>query len=89
MACSGNSTMQHPRPLRFPHIDPLDLVAFSKSHRGFTLTLSIPRIAGAAVTTITNPQNLTTLFITHDFRLYLRPFFLLFLLGIVSRGDYP
>src|SRR4051794_24017303 len=27
----------------------------------------IPRIAGAAVTTITNPQNLTTLFITHDF----------------------
>jgi hypothetical protein len=85
MACSGNSTMQPPRPLRFLHIDLLDLVAFSKFHRGFHPHSFIPRIAGAAVTTITNPQNLTTLFITHDFGLYLRPFFLFFARHCVSR----
>ncbi|KAJ5384337.1 hypothetical protein N7517_002248 [Penicillium concentricum] len=43
-----------------------------------------PKVAGAAVTTITNPQNLTSLFITHDFGLY--PWSFCFMLGIcVSR----
>ncbi|KUM61576.1 hypothetical protein ACN42_g5541 [Penicillium freii] len=43
-----------------------------------------PKFVGAAVTTIMNPQNLTSLFITHDFGLY--PWSFCFMLGIcVSR----
>ncbi|KAJ6138625.1 hypothetical protein N7471_005111 [Penicillium samsonianum] len=42
------------------------------------------KVAGAAVTTITNPQNLTSLFITHDQGSY--PWSFCFMLGIcVSR----
>ncbi|KAJ5499589.1 hypothetical protein N7453_008640 [Penicillium expansum] len=53
-----------------------------------SLYLLTPKVAGAAVTTITNPQNLTSLFITHDFGLY--PWSFCFMLGIcVSRLSSP
>ncbi|KAJ5452397.1 hypothetical protein N7445_000580 [Penicillium cf. griseofulvum] len=57
----------------------------AKSRLTFLIVGSIiAKVAGAAVTTITNPQNLTFLFITHDFGLY--PWSFCFMLGIcVSR----
>ncbi|KAJ5486963.1 hypothetical protein N7530_001263 [Penicillium desertorum] len=45
-------------------------------------------VAGAAVTTIMNPQNLASLFITHDIGLY-RWSFLFYAWHFLSRGDYP
>ncbi|KAJ5960606.1 uncharacterized protein N7479_007756 [Penicillium vulpinum] len=62
----------------------ITLISSSPSISLLSLSSFTPKVAGAAVTTITNPQNLTSLFITHDFGLY--PWSFCFMLGIcVSR----
>lgn len=64
----------------------IDIILTSSSLSISFLSLSsfTAKVAGAAVTTITNPQNLTSLFITHDQGSY--PWSFCFMLGIcVSR----
>ncbi|KAJ5835192.1 hypothetical protein N7447_001218 [Penicillium robsamsonii] len=83
--------MEKKRGKNAPTADIGMLPAHSRCKISTRLTFSVivgsfifPRVAGAAVTTITNPQNLTSLFITHDFGLY--PWSFCFMLGIcVSR----